>query len=85
MGRVPGSVAAAVAIMVTDHGTAGVAAGPVITGAVLAGWKRSAEGIRSSEDVMPIGLVAAAVHNVSALVNGGVFVEVIAVALVVSM
>ena len=75
--------------MVTDHSAARAAARPVVAGAVLAGGKRSAERIRARQDVVHVlglGIVTIAARNlVAVLVECGLVIEIVPVALVVAV
>ncbi|CAD5375508.1 hypothetical protein OF001_U10195 [Pseudomonas sp. OF001] len=71
------TVVQALAIVVTDHGRAGGAAGPVAAGAVLRAGEGGAVGLRAGEDVVHVRRIAAALDRHAALVEAGFLVEVV--------
>ena len=63
MGGIPGRVAAAMTVMVSDLGAAFVRAGPIATGmiALFPGEIGGAVGFRAGQNIVYVGLVAAAI------------------------
>ena len=70
MRRVPGGVAAALAIEVTHHRTAFIATRPVIAGVIICIRKeRRAVGHGARQNVVPVRLVAPAKHAIAVLIE----------------
>src|SRR4029453_9351177 len=65
------------AIVVADHGRPLGTLRPVAAGPVLAGWKRAAVRRGASQDVVPIGRVAAAVDHLAFLVERRLLGEIV--------
>ncbi len=72
MRGVPRGVAAAVPVVMTDLGAAGVAAGPVVAGVIrLVGKVRGAVVLSAGEDVVLVGLVVSTLDALAVLVERG--------------
>src|SRR5262245_26228091 len=81
MRRVPGLgcivIAKSLPIMMTDHRCACAALRPVTAGAILAGCERPPVGLRTGQDVVPIGRIATAVDHVALFADRGLLAELV--------
>src|SRR5262245_44675080 len=70
-------VAQALPVVMTDHGRAGGALGPVAAGAVVAGRERAAVRLRAGQDVVPVRRVAAAVDHLAFFIERALLGELV--------
>src|SRR5688572_27153159 len=63
--------------MMTHHCLAGIAAAPVVAGAVVVAMESRAVRLRTGEDVVHVGRVAAAIHFIPLLGERGVLVDAV--------
>src|SRR5688572_21833215 len=83
---VPGCVAAAQPVVMTDHGVARAVARPIVTGSDRrAAQQHASVRVRPGKDVVLVGRIAATFDGIALLIERGLFVDVVAIAMNVAM